>query len=47
MSWCFVKAQGQLYLTEVEWEGADWMYLPWDRDQWWVLVNAVIKLWSA
>jgi hypothetical protein len=30
-------------LTEIGWEGVDWMYLDQDRDQWRVLVNTVMK----
>ena len=26
-------------------EGMDWIDVAQDRDRWWVLVNAVIKLW--
>jgi hypothetical protein len=26
-------------LTEIGWEGVDWMQLAQDRDQWWALVN--------
>jgi hypothetical protein len=31
-------------LSEVVWEGVDWMNLIQDRDQWWGLVNAVMNL---
>jgi hypothetical protein len=30
-------------LREIGYEGADWMHLAQDRDQWKVLVNAVLK----
>jgi len=26
-------------LTDIGWEGMDWMHLAWDRDQWQALVN--------
>jgi hypothetical protein len=29
-------------LTEIRWEGVDWIHLAEDRDQWLVLVNTVI-----
>jgi hypothetical protein len=31
-------------LGEVWWEGVDWMHLAQDRDQWWGVVNTVMKL---
>jgi hypothetical protein len=31
-------------LREIGWCGVDWIDLPQDRDQWWVLVNTVINL---
>jgi hypothetical protein len=31
-------------LREVEWEGVERMHLAYDRDQWWVLVNTVMKV---
>jgi hypothetical protein len=31
-------------LKEVGWDGMDLIYLAQDRDQWWVLVNTVMKL---
>jgi hypothetical protein len=30
-------------LREIEWNGMDWIDLAQDRDQWWVLVNAVMN----
>jgi hypothetical protein len=30
-------------LREVGWEDVDWMYVVWDRDQRWDLLNTVIK----
>jgi len=35
----------RLDLREKRWEGADWMHLAQDRNQWWVLVNAVKNIW--
>jgi hypothetical protein len=32
------------HLTEIGWEGVDWMHLAQDRDQWWALLNAVMNL---
>jgi hypothetical protein len=34
-------------LQEVGWRGMNWIDLAQDRDRWWVLVNAVMKLWVA
>jgi hypothetical protein len=31
-------------LTEIEWNGVDWIELAQDRDQWRALVNTVMKL---
>jgi hypothetical protein len=31
-------------LREIEWNGVDWIYLVQNRDQWRVLVNAVMNL---
>jgi hypothetical protein len=31
-------------LREIGWGGVEWIYLA-DRDQWWALVYAVMKLW--
>jgi len=25
------------------WEGVDWFYLAYDRDQWWTLVNSLMN----
>jgi hypothetical protein len=33
-----------LYLGKTGSEGADWMHLAQDRDQWWALVNMVMSL---
>jgi hypothetical protein len=30
-------------LREIGLEGVDWMHLAQDRDQWWILVNTVMK----
>jgi hypothetical protein len=32
-------------LREIQWEGVEWMHLPQDRDQWWVVVNMVMIFW--
>jgi hypothetical protein len=29
----------RMYLKEVEWDGADWLYLAKEGDHWWALVN--------
>jgi hypothetical protein len=31
-------------LGEIEWEGADWIHLAQDRNQWWAVVNTVMNL---
>jgi hypothetical protein len=31
-------------LREIQWEGADWMHLAQDKDQWWALVNMMMNL---
>jgi hypothetical protein len=31
-------------LREIGWDGMDWIDLSQDRDQWWVLVNAIMNL---
>jgi hypothetical protein len=31
-------------LTELGWEGLEWIHLTQDREQWWALVNAVMNL---
>jgi hypothetical protein len=32
-------------LTEIGWDGMDWIDLAQDRDQWRALMNAVMNLW--
>jgi hypothetical protein len=32
------------HLKETRWEDVDWIHLAKDRDQWWALVNMVMKL---
>jgi hypothetical protein len=32
-------------LREIGWDGADWIDMAQDRDQWKVLVNTVLKFW--
>jgi len=34
----------KMYLQEVGWGGVDWIDLAQDRDRWWALLNAVMKL---
>jgi hypothetical protein len=34
-------------LTEICWEGVDWIHLAPDRDQWWALMNAVMNLLAS
>jgi len=34
-------------LWAIGWEGADWMHVAHDRDQWWTLVNTVMNLWGS
>jgi hypothetical protein len=31
-------------LTEIGWEGVDWMHMAQDRDQWRAVVNTVLNL---
>jgi hypothetical protein len=31
-------------LTEIEWDGVDWIYMAQDRNQWSALVNTVLNL---
>jgi hypothetical protein len=31
-------------LSEMGWEGVDWMHLAHDREQWWAVVNTVMYL---
>jgi hypothetical protein len=31
-------------LREIGWCGMDWIHLALDRDQWWAVMNAVMKL---
>jgi hypothetical protein len=33
-----------MYLTEIRWEGLDWMRLAQDRNQWRAVVNTVMNL---
>jgi hypothetical protein len=30
-------------LTEIRYEGVDWIHMAEDRDQWWALVNVVMN----
>jgi hypothetical protein len=32
-----------MYLSEIVWEGVDWMNVSQGRDQWWAVVNTVIN----
>jgi hypothetical protein len=32
-------------LREIGISAANWIWLAWDRVQWWALVSTVIKLW--
>jgi hypothetical protein len=34
-------------LSEIGWEGVEWMHLTQDRDQWQGLVNMVMNLWVS
>jgi len=34
------------HYSEIGWEGVGWVHLAQDRDQWWALVNMVMKLHS-
>jgi hypothetical protein len=36
-----------MFLREVVWKGLDWIHVTQDRDQWWVVVNTVMKLWAS
>jgi hypothetical protein len=31
-------------LRVIGWGGVEWIYLAWDRDRWWAVVNAVMNL---
>jgi hypothetical protein len=31
-------------LTDMRWEGVDWIHLAQDRDQWWAVVGMVMDL---
>jgi hypothetical protein len=33
----------KIHLTEIEWDGMDWVDLAQDRDQWGTLVNTVMN----
>jgi len=33
----------KMYLTEIGWEGVDWIHLAQDRDQWQALVDMVVR----
>jgi len=33
-----------MYLYEIEWAGVDWIHLPQDKEQCWVLLNMVMKV---
>jgi hypothetical protein len=35
----------RMHLKETDWEGVEEVHLTPDRDQWWALVNMVMKLW--
>jgi hypothetical protein len=35
----------RMELTQIEWEGVDWMHVVQDVDLWRVLVNTLINLW--
>jgi hypothetical protein len=39
------EAQGQLYVSEIRWEGVDWRNVTRDRDHWRAFVNTVMSLW--
>jgi hypothetical protein len=32
-------------LMKLCWEGMDWCYLAYDRDQWWAVLNTVMNFW--
>jgi hypothetical protein len=53
MTWCSVKALGQLYLLLLPfygswgkkgWEGMDWIHLAQKRNQWLAVVKTVMNL---
>jgi hypothetical protein len=31
-------------IRKIWWEGVEWMHLAQDKDQWWAIVNTVMKL---
>jgi hypothetical protein len=34
----------KVVLKDLDWDGMEWIYLAHDRDNWWAVVNAVMKL---
>jgi hypothetical protein len=41
---CRSEDDTRIDLTDIVWEGVDWMHLAQDRDQWQALVNLVMNL---
>jgi hypothetical protein len=41
---CRWEDRNRIQLMEVGWEGADWIHLAQDRDEWRALLNTVMKL---
>jgi hypothetical protein len=39
-----LSVDGKKDITEIQWEGVDWLHLAQDRDQWRAVVNTVISL---
>jgi hypothetical protein len=41
---CRLEDNIKMALTEIGWEGVDWMHLAQDRDQWRAVLNTVMGL---
>jgi hypothetical protein len=44
---CRCKCNIRIDLKEIGWEGMDWIHMAQGRNQWWNLVNTIMKLWFA
>jgi hypothetical protein len=41
-----IEVDGKIILKWKALDQMEWIYLVQDRDQWWALVNTVMKLWN-